>query len=384
MNTINTSNHHNPPREVRYGILLFLKKKKKKKKKKLFSFVVIFQAKKHHIPKIDSEHQNSNQEAAHHIPQEKTRATMSASRRLTSFTQPLLRRFTSNNGGCKIMNSSCNIKDHAITILKQKVFILKLISDEDYIKPAHSSSSSLVAPQSCSVGAHIRHSLDHFGYVCDAIHGNSTLLQYDDRSRETNIERMRYKAVERCESYAETIHQADLERIVDVSFMGNDKGGKYVLPSNVGREISFVAHHGIHHLASIRVIMEHMGYVVTGMLQYLSFVLLPIDYCPLSDIFLPCVQSVFITHPLLFLSLLDMHYFLYLSHPLQTIISGLLIQPYTIRTIFHLHELENIHNNNFCDSSNTSIGQLIGKTVLIIGPEKKVLLQVLLFLTMRS
>ena len=331
---------------------------------------------------IYSEHQNSNQEAAYHIPQEKTRATMSASRRLTSFTQPLLRRFTSYNGGCKIMNSSCNIKDHAITILKQKVFILKLISDEDYIKPAHSSSSSLVAPQSCSVGAHIRHSLDHFGDVCDAIHGNATLLDYDDRSRVTDVERMRYKAVERCESYAETIHQADLERIIDVSFMGNDKGGKYVLPSNVGREISFVAHHGIHHLASIRVIMEHMGYVVTGILPLLT--LLPIDHCPRSHGLLSCVQSVFITHPLIVLSLLDMHYFLYLSHPLQTIILGLPILPYTIRTIFHLHELEDIHNNNFCDSSNTSIGQLIGRTVPTIGPEKKVLLQVRLFLTMRS
>ena len=146
------------------------------------------------------------------------------------------------------------------------MYILKLITDEDYVKPALSSSSSLVAPQSCSVGAHIRHSLDHFGYVCDAIHGNSTLLQYDDRSRDTNIERMRYKAVERCESYAETIHQADLERLIDVSFMGNERGDKYIVPSNVGREISFVAHHGIHHLSSIRVIMEHMGYIVTGIL----------------------------------------------------------------------------------------------------------------------
>ena len=216
---------------------------------------------------------------------------MSSSRRLTSlfFSHPpaalsflnakvsmapslrqIVRGISSNGGGCKILNSSCSIKDHAITILKQKVYILKLISDDDYVKPALSSSQSLIAPQSCSVGAHIRHSLDHFGYVCDAIQGTS-LLQYDDRSRDTKIERMRYKAVERCESYAETIHQADLQRIIDVSFMGNEHGGKYILPSNVGREISFVAHHGIHHLASIRVIMEHMGYIVTGMLSLFVF-----------------------------------------------------------------------------------------------------------------
>jgi hypothetical protein len=44
---------------------------------------------------------------------------------------------------------------------------------------------------------------------------------------------------------------------VTVEFMGNPgTGDTYALPSNLGREISFVAHHGVHHLATVRRMME--------------------------------------------------------------------------------------------------------------------------------
>lgn len=172
--------------------------------------------------------------------------------------------------------AAADVRKHATSILSQKIYLLSLISDTDYVRAASSSSqhsssssaspssssSSIVPAHSSSVGEHIRHSLHHYACVCEAIAGTTTLLKYDERFRDTEEGRMRSKAMELCRRLEKVIQEADhLTKEVQVEFMSNPTSGhKYVIPSNILRELSFVGHHGVHHLASIRAIMERMGY----------------------------------------------------------------------------------------------------------------------------
>jgi len=124
-----------------------------------------------------------------------------------------------------------------------------------------------------TIGQHVRHSNDHVERAVDAaaaasLERSSSLalreIHYDVRERggadETDIDAAteRIRAVD---SRLEELLKADLSfpveyQDVQACFMlsGSD-GTEYRLPSTVGRELGFAAHHAIHHMAMIRVMV---------------------------------------------------------------------------------------------------------------------------------
>ena len=150
------------------------------------------------------------------------------------------------------------IRGLAVALLGQKRSILEYINPEDYTKPCQSIFNA-------SVGSHIRHSLNHYQSLLSAIESNST-INYDDRQRNTVIEVDKFAAISELDIIQAKITTLKLDNEVSMEFYGDASINfdPYSVHSNVGRELSFVTHHAVHHLAMIKLIMNTMSYTTSG------------------------------------------------------------------------------------------------------------------------
>lgn len=146
------------------------------------------------------------------------------------------------------------IKRQGVSVLNQGRDALLMLQSSDYIKKCPNFYNA-------SVGGHMRHILDHYQRVVYSHQNSSLVLNYDERKRDTLIETNLSSAIESIDEMISTIPSLDLARTVEVSFMGDDKTFEaYTMSSTVERELSFVAHHGVHHLATVKMIMQSLGY----------------------------------------------------------------------------------------------------------------------------
>jgi hypothetical protein len=107
------------------------------------------------------------------------------------------------------------VRQYAEMILKQKISIIKMISGEDYTRKSDRSSS---------VGAHMRHSLDHFESVFGAEEAYS-LLDYDARNRNTDIERLEDAALIKCMSLLSRLTSLKTDVPLQVKFISDPSTG---------------------------------------------------------------------------------------------------------------------------------------------------------------
>lgn len=172
-------------------------------------------------------------------------------------------------------------------ILQQKLCLLEIIEK---------SQNSSIFQKSCpcagaSIGQHLRHSTDHMELAFRAAtqisedleksYDKASLelyerqyitLQYDARKRGVGDETALNAARERINSIHRMIHfilrdgqenlaQQLLDRPIRVAFLLGSENSSMEMPiiSNMARELSFVAHHAIHHLALIKFIGVNMA-----------------------------------------------------------------------------------------------------------------------------
>lgn len=139
-----------------------------------------------------------------------------------SRTQVLHPRFCSHSvTSGDLSANNAKVKDYAKMILTQKMEVLNLISCEDYTRRVLSQST---------VGAHMRHSLDHFNAVLNANAGN-TVLDYDSRERNTDVESIRLSALKTCENLLQKVRDSTFDGPVTVKFISNPTTGKNLCPS---------------------------------------------------------------------------------------------------------------------------------------------------------
>ena len=154
------------------------------------------------------------------------------------------------------------IKKHCETVLCQTSYLLEECNDEDYVK---------MLPQffNATIGAHIRHLLQHIHHVLDMVGSRPedvTTLTYDSRERGDKVEKNRENALQdtsRCLSVLDSMEADDFVLSVHAEFIGDvETGKKYAVASTIERELSFVAHHATHHLALVNLMMKSLGYSV--------------------------------------------------------------------------------------------------------------------------
>ena len=137
-------------------------------------------------------------------------------------------------------------------LLDQLADVLLGLSDAQYsIRPVGVITSS--------IGAHLRHCLDHVRALLIQPNG---LLNYDHRDRGTPIESDRRAALAQVAALADALRALDTSRLEDpvrVPVTLNADGDTAVFDSTLGREITFVFSHTIHHNALISAMVKILG-----------------------------------------------------------------------------------------------------------------------------
>lgn len=112
----------------------------------------------------------------------------------------------------------------------------------------------------CSVGAQVRHCLDHVAAFTRAM--SSGMLNYDERRRGTDVETDRAAAQAALRELDGALVRwmgVGADRRVRLYALLSDDGQTIEIGSNVGREVLFVQSHTTHHNAIIAAMVRTMG-----------------------------------------------------------------------------------------------------------------------------
>ena len=156
------------------------------------------------------------------------------------------------------MRADLELLKHQVRhLIQQKRKILGILNEEHYI---------LKHPRyfNASIGQHYRHILDHFNALMNATTINSiSIADYDTRKRDTTIEfsiQAANDSISSIESQVIRDYDKIHSKFVDATFMADAAGNKYSIKSNFHRELSFCAHHAVHHLSLVNLMLTEMGY----------------------------------------------------------------------------------------------------------------------------
>lgn len=142
-------------------------------------------------------------------------------------------------------------------LLSQKAELLESIArqgPEKYAEPC--------PRQGASIGQHMRHSLQHMQALLGrGAAAEASPVEYDARQRGSAIERDVHAALRATRELRRSLGGVgDLDRRVRVTFMlSGDDDSAETFESNLGRELFFVAHHAVHHNATMAAIAAEIG-----------------------------------------------------------------------------------------------------------------------------
>jgi hypothetical protein len=132
-------------------------------------------------------------------------------------------------------------------VLEQGEALLAGLSDAQYATPDAIHAS---------VGAHYRHSLEHFKILLEAV--NEPQIDYDRRERDAGLENERLFALQVTRDFrhaARFLSTLPADRPIEawnkISYAGS---GSCSATSTIGREIMYAVSHAIHHYALIGMI----------------------------------------------------------------------------------------------------------------------------------
>lgn len=161
-------------------------------------------------------------------------------------------------------------------ILGQKVDLMAALKDSLGQEEAKQRFSQTCPVVGASVGQHFRHSMDHMERVATILDNNKEKqeldhLHYDVRVRGGNDEHDMDAAKERIRRVS-ALFRHDIDKVLRSSgndktmaetadtpvmacfFLSGDSDDEFLLSSTLERELGFVAHHAIHHLAMVKII----------------------------------------------------------------------------------------------------------------------------------
>jgi hypothetical protein len=134
-------------------------------------------------------------------------------------------------------------------VLEQGEALLMGLSDAQY-----ADAENLRA----SVGAHYRHSLEHFQLLLEAVNGPE--IDYDRRERDAGLEQERLFALQMTRDFrhaARFLSALNPDRPIQAQYKISYAGsGACSASSTVGREIMYAVSHAIHHYALIGMICD--------------------------------------------------------------------------------------------------------------------------------
>lgn len=157
-----------------------------------------------------------------------------------------------------------------IAILSQKIALLDLLVTKHGAIEASNAFQKKCPIVGASIGQHYRHSMDHvelIALVASSARDASTPqgeLHYDLRVRGGTLEKDLAASRKRLSDVAEVFKSLKIgdaknnlitsQRVTAYFNLSADDDAEIALPSTVERELGFVVHHAIHHLAMVKII----------------------------------------------------------------------------------------------------------------------------------
>jgi uncharacterized damage-inducible protein DinB len=149
------------------------------------------------------------------------------------------------------------MKETAFAVLAETIGamagVVSSVGPEEYVEPG-------LAPMSGSVGAHVRHCLDHLSAFERGM--AAVCIENDDRVRETSIERDRVAGVMALAAAGRRVRSCDPARLDDpvlVAARLRRNAASRMFVSTIGRELTFVISHTIHPSATVTVLLSAGG-----------------------------------------------------------------------------------------------------------------------------
>lgn len=159
-----------------------------------------------------------------------------------------------------------------VDVLREVGDLVAKLSPEQYTRRCGESFSN------GTIGAHVRHCLDHARALVDgrAVGG----VDYERRARDTEIERNPAAAMEeirRLMVAGSELENADASEPLRVDVMPTRDGQTVQVHSTLGRELSFVLSHTVHHNALVRAMAVTVGVKVSPTFGYAQSTLAHLD-----------------------------------------------------------------------------------------------------------
>lgn len=134
-------------------------------------------------------------------------------------------------------------------VLEQGERLLQGLSDAQY-------AAKNPEVDGASIGAHYRHSLEHFKLMFEAVHQPE--IDYDGRARDGSLENKRLLALSLTRDFrhaARFLGPAQLDRAIEArSRLSCAEASSSTAASTLGREVMFAVSHAMHHYALIALI----------------------------------------------------------------------------------------------------------------------------------
>jgi uncharacterized damage-inducible protein DinB len=140
--------------------------------------------------------------------------------------------------------------------------LLEAASDLDYRARPEGGVSG-------SVGAHVRHCLDHVRAVLDAAKGG--LLSYDCRERDTAVEDDRTLGIVALRQHSgrlDALADCPADQPMRLEAQVDCSGDAVEVTSSLGRELVFVLQHTIHHQAIVALLLAARGIAIPPRFGY--------------------------------------------------------------------------------------------------------------------
>jgi uncharacterized damage-inducible protein DinB len=140
--------------------------------------------------------------------------------------------------------------------------LVERTSDADYVARPPGGVSG-------SVGAHVRHCLDHVHAVLEAVPGGT--MTYDDRARHGALEvdrELAARALRDAAARLESLGRRAFDAPVTLVSQVDRAGARVRVASSLGRELVFALQHTIHHQATVAVLLSGRGVAVPGTFGY--------------------------------------------------------------------------------------------------------------------
>jgi hypothetical protein len=155
------------------------------------------------------------------------------------------------------MTTIKTLAEDNVRYLHQALILLESIPDENYSRPAPLNMGS-------SIGAHLRHCIDHYDNFMAGIAAGR--IDYDARRREQLVETSRTVGMDKLKSLIAGLHGVSVMEDKKVS-VKMDCGGEQAenlwwTDSSIRRELQFMISHTVHHFAIIKMTLAASGITV--------------------------------------------------------------------------------------------------------------------------